>query len=354
MDTGQKRCMKPKGWDDSAKWLKLLVESALDAVVTMDSGGRIIGFNPAAEAIFGYSEKEAIGHLVSELLIPPALRSAHEKGLNRFLATGTEAIIGKRVEATGVCANGDTFPIELEVITVNPTKSPVFMAYVRDISERKELALERLQHIGKLHRTLMQTIMAIDKMLEIRDPYTAGHQKRVANLAVSIGRRIGFVEDRLEGLFLGALIHDVGKVAIPGEILSRPGRLQEEDKHYLRTHCLKGYEILKNIDFPWPIAEIALQHHERYDGSGYPQGLLGKNILVESRIVSVADVVEALVSHRPYRPAISLKDALFFLGSHVGKWFDPDAAKACLDLFQSGYKISDVTTLNLEWMKHRG
>lgn len=188
-------------------------------------------------------------------------------------------------------------------------------------------------------------------MLEIRDPYTAGHQKRVANLAVSIAKRIGLAEDRIEGLFLGALIHDIGKVAIPGEILSRPGKLQEEDELYLRTHCLKGYEILKNIDFPWPIAEIALQHHERYDGSGYPQGIHGRHILLEARIISVADVMEALVSHRPYRPAMSLEDALFIIGSHVGKWFDPTAAKACINLFQSGYRISDIATLDLEWMK---
>lgn len=346
--------MQRLGQDDSARWLKLLVESALDAVVTMDSGGRIIGFNPAAEAIFGYSEKDVIGRLVSDLLIPRELKDAHERGLNSLLTRGAATIIGKRVETTGMRSDHKTFPIELEVITVNPSKSPVFMAYVRDISERKELAVERLQHIRKLHRTLMQTIMAISRMLEIRDPYTAGHQKRVANLAISIARRVGLSENRLEGLFLGGLIHDIGKVAIPGEILSRPGKLQPEDKHYLQIHCLKGYEILKNIDFPWPIAAIALQHHERYDGGGYPQGLHGKHILLEARIIAVADVIEAMVSHRPYRPAKPLEEAMSFLRSHIGTWFDPAIAKACLELFYSGYHISDTATLDLEWLKPGG
>ena len=333
---------KYKHRDYSAEWLHLLVESALDAVITMDSGGRIIAFNPAAENIFGHSREKVIGKRVSDLLIPPKFRTFHEKGLREHLRTGAQKIIGKRIQVTALRADGDEFPIELEVVTVKESSNPVFMAYIRDISERILAFEEKIDNYKKIKKILLQTVLAVSKALEIRDPYTAGHQKRVAHLATAMAQELQLDEERIEGIFFGALIHDIGKIAIPAEILTRPGKLSREDEYYLKTHCIKGYEILKAIEYPWPIAEIALQHHEHLDGSGYPQGLTGSNILIEAKIISIADVVEALTSHRPYRPAISLEEALFIIRSKAGRWFDKKAVMACLSLFKRGYRIDDA------------
>lgn len=343
---------KSKQRDYSAEWLHLLVESALDAVITMDSGGRIIAFNPAAENMFCSNRKEVIGKSVSDILIPPRLKQSHDTGLHRLLSTGEQKIIGKRIQTTAMRAGGNEFPVELEVVTVRQSNNPVFMAYIRDISERVRATREKVETFTKVQKTLLQTVLAVSRALEIRDPYTAGHQKRVAHLAAAIATELGLAGKRLDGIYLGALIHDIGKIAIPAEILSRPGKLLEEDEYYLKTHCLKGYEILEPIDFPWPVAEIAFQHHEHIDGSGYPQGLTGSDILLEAKIVSIADVVEAQTSHRPYRPAASLEGALKSIYSKSGIWYDKKAVSACLSLFERGYKIGDTDIPKLPLYSH--
>ena len=336
--------------DQSSEWLQLLVDSALDAIITMDACGRIIAFNPAAEKIFGYRKSEVIGQRVSEKLVPRVWRAAHEKGLANFLATGEKKIIGRRIEVEAMRAGGGTFPAEMEIISASPSKEPVFIAYIRDISEHKERAAEQLQYVEGIKRTLLQTLLAVSKTVEIRDPYTAGHQRRVAHLAASMAQLMGLSDEEIEGIFFGALIHDIGKIAVPAEILSRPGKLQEEDINYLKIHCHKGYEILKPVDFPWPIAQIALQHHEHLDGSGYPQDLQGDEVLPEARIVCVADVVDAMTSHRPYRPAISLREALTSLSAKAGRWYDTDAAEACIELFEEGYRIDAANLEELAWL----
>lgn len=336
--------------DFSAEWLKLLVDSALDAVVTMDEAGRIVTFNPAAEKIFGYSKDQVIGHLVSEKLIPPERRQAHELGLRKFIANRKGEIIGRRIKMEGMRSDGKTFPAEVEVLPVSPDKTPIFCAYIRDISEQEQLLEERISYGKNIKRILLQTILAFSKAIEIRDPYTAGHQSRVAHLAASMAEAIGLSEGNIEGIFLGALIHDIGKIAVPTEILSRPGKLMNEDKEYIRIHCQKGFDILKSIDFPWPVAQIALQHHEHIDGSGYPQGLRKGEILTEASLINVADVVEALTSHRPYRPAYSLNETLRFIADKAGQWFEPNAVGVCIDLFKSGYQIDAANMEELAWL----
>ncbi|MDH3975439.1 MAG: HD-GYP domain-containing protein [Deltaproteobacteria bacterium] len=336
--------------DISSEWLQLLVDSALDGIVTMDAYGRIIAFNPAAEKIFGYSKKQVIGQRVSEKLIPKELRLAHEKGLAQYLATGKSKIIGNRIELEAMRSGGGIFPAEVEVISVKSSKEPIFIAYIRDISERKERAREQLHYAENIKATLLQTLLAVSKTVEIRDPYTAGHQRRVAHLAASIAQQMGLSDEEIEGIFLGALIHDIGKIAVPAEILSRPGKLRDEDIDYLKIHCQKGYEILKPVDFPWPIAKIALQHHEHLNGTGYPQGLRKGEILLEARIVCVADVVDAMTSHRPYRPAISLEEALSSLLVKAGKWYDAHIVEACVELFREGYRIDAVDLEELAWL----
>lgn len=336
--------------DVSSEWLHALVKSALDGIITMDCQGRIMAFNPAAERIFGYRSDQVIGHTVSEKLIPMSLQNAHESGLAHFLTTGKEEIIGRRVEVTAMRADQSSFAAELAVISVNSRKAPVFIAYLRDISGQKDAELERDQHAIDIKKTLMQTILAISRIVEIRDPYTAGHQRRVAHLAAAMAKALGLSEERIDGVFLGALIHDIGKIAIPSEILARPGQLLDEDIKYLKIHCRKGYEILAPVNFPWPVAEIALQHHEHIDGSGYPQGLRDGEILLESRIVCVADVVESLTAHRPYRPAYTLEKAMIFIGKRAGKCYDRQIVAACSDLFKKGYSIDAIDMDELSWM----
>ncbi|MBU4234300.1 MAG: HD-GYP domain-containing protein [Proteobacteria bacterium] len=184
--------------------------------------------------------------------------------------------------------------------------------------------LEKAQ--GDLESSLLGTVQALAATVESRDPYTAGHQRRVAELSVILGRRLGLPEDRLKGMYLAAMVHDLGKISVPAEILSKPGKLSEIELGLIKNHSQAGFEILKDIPFPWPIAQIILQHHERLDGSGYPHGLSGEEILKEARIMAVADVVEAMCSHRPYRPALDVRVAKDEIWSKKGVAYDPDVA----------------------------
>ena len=336
--------------DLSSEWLQLIVDSSLDGIVTVDAFGRIIAFNPAAEKISGYSRSKVIGQSFSEKLLPRELREQFERGLARFITDGESSFIGSRMEIEAMRSDGKSFPAEIEIVSVSPAKDPVFIVYMRDISEIKAAAAEHLKYTEDIKRTLVQTLLAVSKTVEIRDAYTAGHQRRVAHLAASIAQMMGLEDEQREGIFLGALIHDIGKIAVPAEVLSRPGTLHEEDVNYLKIHCRKGYEILKPVDFPWPIAEIALQHHEHLDGSGYPQGLQEEEILLEARIVCVADIIDAMTSHRPYRPAISLKEALLSISEGAGKWYDADVVHACIELFRNGYSIDTADLEALAWL----
>jgi len=192
----------------------------------------------------------------------------------------------------------------------------------------------------RLRDALTKSIEALSLAIEKRDPYTAGHQKRVSELSVAIAKEMGLPKEQIEGLRLGALIHDIGKIQIPLEILSKPGKLNELEYQIIKTHPRAGYEIIKHIDFPWPIAEMILQHHERMDGSGYPMGLKNGEIILEARIIAVADVVEAMSSHRPYRSALGIEAALQEIEKNKGKLYDPQVVDACIKVFKKkGFKF---------------
>lgn len=195
--------------------------------------------------------------------------------------------------------------------------------------ERKTLELERQQSAERMKKVLLQTVRAVSLTLEMRDPYTAGHQRRVANLAVAIGRTLGWSDHTLEGLQTGALIHDLGKINVPSDFLSRPGKLSDAAFGVVRSHAEVGAEIVAGVDFPWPVAAMIRQHHERLDGSGYPMGLTGEHIIPEARILAVADVVEAISSHRPYRPALGMDVALAEIRAFRGTRYDSDVVDAC-------------------------
>jgi putative nucleotidyltransferase with HDIG domain len=167
----------------------------------------------------------------------------------------------------------------------------------------------------------------------MRDPYTAGHQRRVVDLASANADKMGHSQEQKDGISMAGVIHDVGKIAVPAEILSKPGRITELEYSMIKTHSQVGFDILKSIEFPWPIARIVLEHHERLDGSGYPQGLSGGEILLEARILGVADVVEAMASHRPYRPGLGIKKALEHIADNSDILYDAEVVRACLEIF---------------------
>ncbi len=205
---------------------------------------------------------------------------------------------------------------------------------LRTKGERNRLSLLDTHHELMLRDSLEDALKAIARTIEMRDPYTAGHQRRVAELAQMLARELGLSEDEIHGIFLAAVVHDIGKINVPAEILVRPGRLNEIEFALVKNHAASSYDILKGIKFPWPIAEIAHQHHERLDGTGYPQGLKGGDILFGARIMAVADVVEAMSSHRPYRPGLGIDAALKEIETGRGIIYDADVVDACLKLFK--------------------
>jgi putative nucleotidyltransferase with HDIG domain len=194
--------------------------------------------------------------------------------------------------------------------------------------------LGREDGLRRIQTTMEATIQALASTVEFRDPYTAGHQRRVAQLARAIGRDMGLSDDCVNGLYLAAIVHDIGKIRVPAEVLTRPGRLSKLEFDIVKTHVEAGYDILKSIDFPWPIAEIVRQHHERLNGSGYPNGVGAEALLLESRILAVADVVEAIASFRPYRPALGIDTALAEIEAGRGALFDDEIVDACIRQFR--------------------
>jgi putative nucleotidyltransferase with HDIG domain len=195
----------------------------------------------------------------------------------------------------------------------------------------------------RLRLNLLETVSAVAAMLEKRDPYTAGHQRVVAEIAVAIARELDLPESQIEGLNLACLIHDIGKINVASEILNRPGKLSGPEFELIKQHPTIGYDILKSIDFPWPIAQIVLQHHERLDGTGYPNGIQGNDIVLEARILAVADVIDAMASHRPYRPGLGVDAALTEIENNKGTLFDPLIVDQTLKLFrEKNYQYQSV------------
>ena len=204
-----------------------------------------------------------------------------------------------------------------------------------ELEEKDKLTEQELQRsYQKIQKTMEGTINTIGNIVEVKDPYTAGHQQRVSKLAMTIAQKMKLPKDKIEGIRISSLVHDIGKISVPAEILNKPTKLSEIEYSLIRDHSQISHDILKSIEFPWPIAQIVLQHHERLDGSGYPQGLKGEDIIIEARIIGVVDVVEAMSSHRPYRPALGIDAALEEISQNKGILYDPEVVDACLKLFK--------------------
>jgi putative nucleotidyltransferase with HDIG domain len=228
---------------------------------------------------------------------------------------------------------------------IKPFNANELIINIRNSLRRRELEIagrtyrRNLEHkveerTAQLQKTLDGTIFALAMTVEYRDPYTSGHQKRVSDLASAIAKEMGFPKDKIMGIRMAGVLHDIGKIAVPVEILSKPGRLSKTEFELIKKHSQVGYDILNSIRFPWPLSQIILQHHERIDGSGYPNEVLGKEILIEAKILGLADVVEAMASHRPYRAALGIDKALGEISINKGKLYDTEAANACLRVFK--------------------
>jgi putative nucleotidyltransferase with HDIG domain len=324
--------------ESEAKFRELFDNMSSGVVVyEVKDGGRdfvIKAFNRAAERIERIKKEDVLGRAVTEVFpgvekfgIFDAFRRVWQTGRPEFLPLGFYQ--DRRV--TGWREN-----------YVYKLPSGEIVAVYDDVTERKRTEESLQRSFDQLRRTLMSTINALTAAVEMRDPYTGGHQHRVPNLACAIARQMDLSEDQIAGLRVAGLVHDVGKINVPAEILSKPGKLSPAEYSLAQGHVQLSYEMLRQIEFPWPVAEIVLQHHERLDGSGYPRRLRGEEILPEARILGVADVVEAMSTHRPYRPAQGLDKALAEIKRGRGTLFDPLVVDACLGLFsQDGYRLED-------------
>ena len=324
------------------EWFNALLDSSLDCIIAINHDGIIVEYNHSAEIVFGYPATEAIGQQLDQLIIPKRYRNRHREALACYLQTGKGGIIGRRVEVHAITRHGKEIPVELTVLPVHPGRSPYFTAYLRDITERKAAEEKIREYSIKLKESLIETINSVSTTIELRDPYTAGHQRRVAALAYAIGREMGIDEQRLEGLYFGGMVHDIGKIVVSTEVLADHGQLGFDAWKAIHLHPSMGYKILKSVHFPWPIATMILQHHEKLDGSGYPSGLMGDDIILESRIITVADVVEAIHSARPYRDAKGMAAALDEIIRWSGIKYDADVVAACRRLIvEQGFDIND-------------
>jgi PAS domain S-box-containing protein/putative nucleotidyltransferase with HDIG domain len=307
---------------------RLLVDHANDAIFIAQDG--VIKFpNPRTLEILGYSHEELSGISYADLVHPEERHLIEEIGQKIAKGKATSASFSLRVRNR----SGNEIWAAISSVPIMWEESPATLNFVRDITLQKKAEGELNETINKLRKITGATIQAMAQTVEVRDPYTAGHQKRVADLARAIATTMGLQAGQIDGIRMAGAIHDIGKISVPAEILSKPGLLSPIEFSLIKTHPQVGYEILKDIEFPWNIAHIVLQHHERLDGSGYPNSLSGEQILLEARIIAVADVVEAMASHRPYRPTLGMDKALDEISTNKGRIYDRGVVDACLRLF---------------------
>lgn len=312
---------------------KAIIQTTSDGFCLTNIDGKILDVNDAYCQLIGYSRDELLNMRITDIDTPEIFETTVAR-ITRIKKTG-----GDRFETRHRCKNGRLVDVEVSVNYLKVSGGRLFV-FIRDITGRKKAEESQRQSAEKLVSAMNSTIEAIAMTIEMRDPYTAGHQRRVTELACAIAQNMDLPEHRISGLRLASLIHDIGKVRIPTEILTNPDGLTEAEFSMMKTHPRIGYEILKTIESPWPIAKIVHQHHERMDGSGYPLGLSGVEIILEARILAVADVVEAMASHRPYRPALGIDKALEEIVQNSGTLYDPDVVDACVNLFEEkGYRL---------------
>jgi PAS domain S-box-containing protein len=297
---------------------------------TLSEAGLILEVNLTADTLLGVARRALLkqrftGFILSE---DQDIYYRHRKLL---FETGTPQVCELRL------IKKDAAPLWVRIdatMAKETDGTPVCRATMIDITERKRSEAQLRESLEQVRRAVQTTIQVLVMSVEIKDPYTAGHQRRMTNLARTMATEMGLPPEKIEGLRMAGVIHDIGKITLPTEILSKPTKLSNIEWSLIKEHVQLGYDILKDVESSWPLAEIVLQHHERLDGSGYPRALKGEGILIEARILAVADVVEAMASHRPYRPALGLDAALKEIEKNRGILYDSHAVDTCLRLFR--------------------
>lgn len=315
----------------SEERFRLMAENARDCIVMVRlKPFRYEYISPVIETITGYS--------VDEFYNEPQLlaRIIYNRDASKLKKAMDDGITEHHLyEIRVMHKRGHLVFVESQVVPVVANKNVVGLQVIsRDITQRKKDEMRR--RLESTKKALFETVKALSSTIEIRDPYTSGHQNRVAELAVAISKEMELDNPQVDAVQTAALLHDIGKITVPAEYLSKPGDLTEMEFNIIKYHPVVGYEILKPIEFHRPIAQIVYQHHERIDGSGYPLGLAADEILLEARIISVADVVEAMSSHRPYRAALGLDKALGEIADNLGNRYDAEVGRACLNVFEKG------------------
>lgn len=299
---------------------------------------RFLAVNNAAVARYGYSEDEFLAMTIADIQPAedlPKLQDNIEKRRHLLNASFDLAGIWRHRKKDGSLI---AVEISSHILQFNGRHAEAVLAH--DVTERLQVEERIAGYVHRIEQAMNGTAQAIAGMMDQRDPYTAGHERRVGEIAAAIAAEMGLPEDTQKGLRIAGDLHDIGKISVPAEILVKPTRLTPVEFELIKQHPEKGYDILKSIDFPWPVAEIAYQHHERIDGSGYPRGLKGDQILPEARILAVADVLEAMSSHRPYRAGLGIDKALEEIEKNAGRHYDTEVVAACLRLCREhGYKI---------------
>jgi PAS domain S-box-containing protein len=313
-----------------------IFENAQEGIYRVAPEGRIIMANQAMARMLGYDSPEELIANITDITDIHHPIYVNPEDRSKIMGMIEKQGSVKNYDVRLCRKDGRIISVSATIQAVRDEKGQIiyYEGIDEDITERKE-------SIERMRKSLGATVQAMAVTVETRDPYTAGHQKRVADLARSIATEMGLTKDQIDGIRMAGIIHDLGKISVPAEILSKPSKLTNIEFELIKTHVRCGYDILKDIDFPWSIARMVLEHHERMDGSGYPQGLTGDKLLPESRILSVADVVESMASHRPYRPALGVIAALAEINMNKGLLYDPEAVDACLRLFhEKNYVIN--------------
>ena len=321
--------------EESESRFRAMVEQGLVGVFLVEFN-RIVYANRCLADIFGYEPDEMIGIDPRAVVAPEDLEYAEDKLRDQF-ERGVPAV---RLEFRGRRKDGGTVIVEGESRTIELHGRTLAVGVFANVTQKREAEQKEIESSERLRRVFHQTVELVAAIGELRDPYTHGHERRVAELAAAIAVQIGLDAQAVEGVRVASYLHNIGNVGIPAEILVKPSRLSVLEFDMVRAHAQAGYEVIRQVDFPWPVAEIVRQHHERLDGSGYPQGLKDNQILLEARILAVADTVEAMSSHRPYRPALGIERALAEIQSNRGTLYDPVVVDACLVLFRDkGYAL---------------
>lgn len=315
--------------------LRAVLEQSFSAIFVIQDG-RVVYVNPRTRAIFGYGPEEPFD--------PDPLAHAAPREQERIAGIIARWMRGEgsgSIKIGAVRKDGTPFTLGAHPVLGSYEGRPALIVVAQDISERARAEEEIRRYVARLEQAVRGTIGVITTIGELRDPYTRGHERRVGELAAAIAADMALDGSRVEGIRVAGWLHDVGKIGVPAEILAKPTRLSKAEFDLIREHAQKSHDILQSFEFPWPVAQAAWQHHERLDGSGYPRGLRGEEISLEARILAVADTVEAMASHRPYRPALGIAAALAEIEKHRGITYDADAVDACVRLFRGkGYVLS--------------